>query len=428
MKVLIVGGGGREHAIAWKLRRDDPGADLVAAPGNPGIAEVARCMSVGASDVPALTELARREHPDLVVVGPEAPLAEGVADGLRSHGIRCFGPSRAAAQIEASKRFAKESMLRAGVPTATASWHTDPDSAKRAARSLGAPLVVKASGLAAGKGVVVCGSIAEAESAIDSMLRDNAYGKAGEEVLVEAFMEGEELSIFYLTDGTNFRPMLPVQDHKRLGEQDTGPNTGGMGAYAPVSIASTELVEQVGAQIVAPTLADLRDRSTPFTGLLYVGLMVTESGPMVVEFNCRFGDPETEVVLPLMRSELLPLLLAASVDNGLAGAPEIEFRNESGVTIVIASPGYPESPVTGAEIRLSESPTNSVIFHAGTKRNGQGVLRTSGGRVFAATGIGPTLSEAQRASMAAATSISFDGAYHRRDIGWREMARDARVT
>ncbi|MEP7347621.1 MAG: phosphoribosylamine--glycine ligase [Gemmatimonadaceae bacterium] len=428
MKVLIVGGGGREHAITWKLHRDDPSTDLVAAPGNPGIAELARCVPVGISDLVGLTELARAERPNLVVVGPEAPLADGLADRVRSHGIACFGPSRAAAQIEASKRFAKECMLRAGVPTGSASWHTDADAAKEAARAFGAPVVIKASGLAAGKGVVVCAGLADADSAIDMMLRDNVFGSAGAEVLVEEFMEGEELSVFFLTDGTNFCPMLPVQDHKRLGEHESGPNTGGMGAYAPVSIASTALVEQVGIEIVAPLLADLRDRSTPFTGLLYVGLMLTPSGPKVVEFNCRFGDPETEVVLPLMRSPLLPLLVGATEHDGLAGVSQIAFSNESAVTVVVASSGYPEAPVTGVEIRLPEPPDNVVLFHAGTKRDTKGVLRTSGGRVFAATGIAATMAEAHRASTEAAGSIAFEGAYHRRDIGWRETARDARTT
>jgi phosphoribosylamine--glycine ligase len=428
VKVLIVGGGGREHAIAWKLRRDDPAVEIIAAPGNPGISEVARCVAVRVTDVPALTELARFERPGLVVVGPEAPLADGLADHIRSHRIRCFGPSRAAAQIEASKRFAKECMLRAGVPTATATWHSDSESAKRAARVLGAPVVIKASGLAAGKGVVVCSSIRDADSAIDMMLRHNVFGAAGTEVLVEEFMEGEELSLFFLTDGRSFRSMLPAQDHKRLGEHDTGPNTGGMGAYAPVSIATPELVERVGAEIVGPTLADLHERSTPFSGLLYVGLMLTSGGPKVVEFNCRFGDPETEVVLPLMQSELLPMLAAASEQGGLSGAPNVAFGKDAGVTIVVASPGYPEAPRTGAAISITDAPANAQIFHAGTVRDEAGVLRTSGGRVFAVTGVGETMCQAQLAAAAGARCVAFEGAYHRRDIAWRELARDARTT
>ena len=425
MKVLIVGGGGREHAVAWKLRLDDPDVELVAAPGNPGIAEVARCVAIGTSDVPALTELARSERPDLVFVGPEAPLAAGLSDRIRSHGIRCFGPSRAAAQVEASKRFSKECMLRAGVATADASWHADSESAKRAARDLGAPVVIKACGLAAGKGVVVCESIAAADSAIDLMLRFKAFGEAGAEILVEEFMTGEELSVFFLTDGVNFRSMIPAQDHKRLWEHDVGPNTGGMGAYAPVSIATPDLVRRVGDEIVAPTLADLRDRSTPFSGLLYVGLMLTASGPKVVEFNCRFGDPETEVVLPLMKSELLPMLAAAAEHNGLASAPAVAFSGGAGVTIVVASPGYPDAAQTNAEIRLAGAASNAFIFHAGTTRDGAGVLRTAGGRVFAVTGVGDTIRDAQLAAVSGAASINFDGAHHRRDIGWRELARHA---
>jgi len=428
VKVLIVGGGGREHAIAWKLRQDDPAVELVAAPGNPGIAGFARCAPIAAGEIALLAELAHREHPDIVVVGPEAPLANGLCDRLRAAGIRCFGPGRSASQLEASKRFAKESMLRSGVPTALASWHSEPESAKRAARQFGAPVVIKASGLAAGKGVIVCSTLREADEAIDLMLRQHSFGAAGAEVLVEEFMTGEELSLFFVTDGINFRPMLPAQDHKRLGEQDTGPNTGGMGAYAPVSIASSELVERIGREVVAPTLADLHDRSTPFTGLLYAGLMLTEDGPKVVEFNCRFGDPETEVVLPLMESSLLPFLIGASEHDGLSGAPDIEFRRQAGVTIVVASPGYPDAPATGSEIQISEPPPGTVVFHAGTRRDTEGVLRTAGGRVFAVTGIADSMPEAQAAAAAAADSVSFPGAYHRRDIGWRELARHARTS
>lgn len=414
--------------MAWKLRRDDPAVDIMAAPGNPGIAELGSCVSVGPTDLDGLTELATGEAADLVIIGPEAPLAEGLSDRVRTAGIRCFGPSAAAAQLEASKRFAKECMLRSGVPTASASWHHDVDSASRAARALGAPVVIKACGLAAGKGVVVCSTLEEADAAIHLMLRENAFGAAGAEVLVEEFMEGEEVSIFFLTDGTSALPMIPAQDHKRLGEHDTGPNTGGMGAYAPVSIADRALVDQVREQIVDPLLADLRERGTPFAGLLYAGLMLTATGPRVVEFNCRFGDPETEVVLPLMDSQLLPLLMAASEYGGLSGVPSILFSGESAVTTVVSAPGYPNSPVTGAEIRLSAPPDGAIVFHAGTRRDTQGVLRSSGGRVFAVTGVAATMREALTRSATGAGSISFEGAYHRRDIGWRELARDARAT
>ncbi|MFN8570672.1 MAG: phosphoribosylamine--glycine ligase [Gemmatimonadaceae bacterium] len=425
MKVLIIGGGGREHAIAWKLKRDDSAVELVAAPGNPGIEQIARCVPVGTADTEGLVALADHERPDLIVVGPEAPLADGLCDRLRAKRLRCFGPGKGAARIESSKTFSKDLMLRAGVPTANASWHSDVDSAKQAVRVLGAPVVIKASGLAAGKGVVVAESVDDADRAIDAMLRQRSLGVAGAEVLVEEFMTGEELSIFFVTDGTNFLPMLPAQDHKRLGEHDTGPNTGGMGAYAPVSISNPALVARVGSEIIEPTLVALRELGSPFSGLLYAGIMLTPTGPKVVEYNCRFGDPETEVVLPLMTSPLGEVMLAASVENGLAGASPIHFSDSAAVTTIVASPGYPEKPRTGAPIRFGSAPETSIVFHAGTKRDEFGELRTSGGRVFAVTGLGRSISEARRASEAGVASIAFDGAYHRRDIGWRELSRSA---
>ncbi len=425
MKILIVGGGGREHAIAWKLKRDDDAVELIAAPGNPGIEQIARCVPIGAADTAALVSLAERERPDLTVVGPEAPLADGLCDQLRAKGLRCFGPSAAAARIESSKSFSKALMQRAGVATANASWHSDVDSAKRAVRVLGAPVVIKAAGLAAGKGVVVAETTDDADRALDAMLRQRTLGAAGAEVLVEEFMTGEELSIFFATDGTNFLSMLPAQDHKRLGEHDTGPNTGGMGAYAPVSISSADLVARVGAEIVAPTLAALRELDTPFSGLLYAGIMLTAAGPRVVEFNCRFGDPETEVVLPLMESRLGEIMMAASTENGLRGAVPIRFAESAAVTTIVSAPGYPDKPKTGSPIRFGQTPDNAIVFHAGTKRDESGALCTAGGRVFAVTGLGRSIAEARRASEDGVASVAFDGAYHRRDIGWRELARGA---
>jgi phosphoribosylamine--glycine ligase len=428
VKVLLVGGGGREHAIAWKLTQDDPGLELVAAPGNPGIAALGRCVPVSATKVGALVELANAERPELVVVGPEAPLALGVADQLRACGHAVFGPSAAAARIESSKRFAKQLMVDAGVPTAEASWHADAESARRAVRERGAPVVIKASGLAAGKGVVVCGSMDEANAALDAMLLGKQLGDAGEEVLVEEFMEGEELSVFALTDGTNFATMLPSQDHKRLRERDQGPNTGGMGAYAPVSVAGPSVLEDIERRIIAPTLAAMREQGTPFQGLLYAGLMLTATGARVVEFNCRFGDPETQVVLPLLSDPLLPLLQAAAEHGGLAGVTAPAFRDGAAVTTVVASAGYPDTPHVGVRVHLGDAPAGSIIFHAGTRFDEGGRLVTSGGRVFAATAVAPTFAEAQAGSIAAARSIWFEGAYFRRDIGWRELARRARAS
>ena len=428
MKVLIVGGGGREHAIAWKLRRDDPTLDLHCTPGNPGIAEVARCHAVPVSNTQEVVRLATRERFDLTVVGPEAPLAAGLVDALGANGQRAFGPTAAAARIESSKQFSKQLMMEAGVPTARATWHRDVASAREAARQAGHPLVIKASGLASGKGVMVCESIATADRAIDDMLSAHRFGASGDEILVEEYMEGEELSIFFLTDGVHSRAMIAAQDHKRLEDGDEGPNTGGMGAYAPVTLATRDLVFHVTQHIVEPTLSAMRNLGAPFRGLLYCGLMLTETGPRVVEFNCRFGDPETQVVLPLMKSPLLPYLMASTSEGGLASMPDIDFLPDAAVTTVVAAAGYPESPRSGDDIDLSAVPDDVIIFHAGTARSSDGDLRTSGGRVVAVTGVAPTFSEAQERSRYGAGLVRFPGAQFRQDIGWRENARRAGVT
>jgi phosphoribosylamine--glycine ligase len=424
MKVLIVGGGGREHALAWKLVRDNPSLDLLAAPGNPGIAELGRCVSVAATDVTALLELARAERPQLTVVGPEASLAAGIVDAFRGAGFPIFGPTAAAARIEASKSFAKELMREAGVPTARAERHTSPVAAKRAAAAFGAPVVIKASGLAAGKGVIVSQSLAEANEAIDAMLQGHAFGAAGDEILIEEFMAGEELSIFGLTDGTTVLPMLPAQDHKRLLEGDQGPNTGGMGAYAPVSIGTPALVDEVVQCIFRPTLATLHARGTPFTGLLYAGLMITRDGPKVVEFNCRFGDPETQALLPLLESDLLAPFLAIAHGEPL-GAAQLRWSDRHAVTTVVAASGYPDAPRKGDPITLPATGPNVHIFHAGTARTADGTLVTAGGRVFAVSATGSSLAEAQRLSAEAADGIAFAGKQYRADIGWRELERRA---
>ena len=424
MKVLIVGGGGREHALAWKLLRDDPTLDLIAAPGNPGIAELGRCVPVGQSDIPALLRLAGEERVDWVMVGPEAPLAAGIVDAFRAAAVPIFGPSRAAAEIETSKRFAKELMGRAGVPTGRAQSFTDAEHAKRHARTLGAPVVIKASGLAAGKGVVVAESLEDAEAAIDAMLRDAIFGDAGREVLVEEFMQGEELSLFALTDGTNFATMLPAQDHKRLLDGDRGPNTGGMGAYAPVSIGSTDLVEVASDRVFAPTLRALRDAGRPFAGLLYAGLMVTADGPKVVEFNCRFGDPETEAILPLLSSSLLEPMLAIARGEPLPRDLSLRWADGAAVTTVVAAPGYPEQPRTGGSLTLPAPEQGVTVFHAGTRATPDGLV-ASGGRVLAVTAVAPTLEAAREASRRYAERVGLEGKRLRTDIGWREVARVA---
>jgi len=427
VKILLLGSGGREHAIAWKLSRDDSQLDLVAAPGNPGLASLGRCVPVSPTDPAAVVALAEAEHPDLVVIGPEAPLAAGVSDALREAGFPVFGPSQAAAQLESSKRFAKEVMFAAGVPTAGASWHRDIASAESAARAYGAPVVIKASGLAAGKGVVVANDLTEADDAIRRML-GGSFGEAGSEILVEEFMCGEELSVFAITDGEHFTVLPPVQDHKRLLEGDLGPNTGGMGAYAPVSVANHGVLAETAERIIRPTLAEMRRRDTPFRGLLYVGLMLTDSGPRVVEFNCRFGDPETQVVLPLLRCSLLDLMLGASREDGLAGAGPVPEVVECAVTTVVAAPGYPDAPTTGAPIMLPALPPGVTIFHAGTRLGARGELLSAGGRVLAVTAVAGSIEGAHRASLATAQAVRFEGMVLRRDIAWRELARRAGVT
>lgn len=428
MKVLIVGGGGREHALAWKLRRDDPNAEIIAAPGNPGIASVARCVPIAADKLEPLAELAETQRVDFTLVGPEVPLEAGIVNLFGSRGLPVFGPTREAARIETSKRFAKELMTGAGVPTARATHHTDARDAKRALEEFTAPLVIKASGLAAGKGVVIAESAAEAERAIDAMLNDRVFGAAGREILLEEFMEGEELSLFVITDGENAVPLLGAQDHKRLLDGDFGPNTGGMGAYAPASIATPDIVGQAMREIVEPTLKAMREQGSPFRGLLYAGLMLTTDGPRVVEFNCRFGDPETQALMPLMDSSLLELIAAVAGGGSLKRSRAPRWKQLLAVTTVIAAEGYPEKPRTGDVIELPEAETGVEIFHAGTARNAAGELVTAGGRVLSISAVAPGLLEAAEQSREFAERVSFKGKQLRRDIAWRELTRGARVT
>lgn len=429
MKVLIVGGGGREHALAWKLRRDDPNAELLAAPGNPGIASLARCVSIASDKLGELASFAEEERVDLTMVGPEGPLDLGIVNLFQSRGLPIFGPTREAARIETSKRFAKELMLRSGIPTARATHHGDAKEAKIALADFAAPVVIKASGLAAGKGVIVAQSVTEAERAIDAMLSDRVFGAAGREILIEEFMEGEELSLFAVTDGERALPMLAAQDHKRLLDGDFGPNTGGMGAYAPTSLACPALVARVMSEIIQPTLVAMREEGCPFKGLLYAGLMITASGPRVVEFNCRFGDPETQALMPLMDSSLLELIAAVGGGGSLRTSRVPDWKALSSVTTVLAAEGYPESARRGDVIRLPAPATGIEVFHAGTALDpATGELVTTGGRVLAVTAVAPTLTEAAERSRAYAEQVSFRGKQLRRDIAWRELTRNARAS
>lgn len=429
MKLLLVGNGAREHAIAWKIKRDDPSLEIVCAPGNPGIGELGGCIPVKADDVRGLLAFAERGDIDMTIVGPEAPLSLGIVDAFRASGHAIFGPTQKAAEIETSKRFAKSLMLASHIPTATASHHSDVAGALEAVRSMGTPVVIKASGLAAGKGVVIARSGEEAERAIYMMLEDRAFGDAGEEILVEDFMEGEELSLFVLTDGVRALPMIPAQDHKRLLDRDVGPNTGGMGAYAPVSIATPDIMSEAMNVIVEPTLAALRKHDRPFTGLLYAGLMMTARGLKVVEFNCRFGDPETEAVLPLLESSLLEPLATIARGGSLNVSTGLEWSRQFAATTVLAAHGYPDAPRKGDTIRLPAPPDGVHVFHAGTARDDEtGELRTNGGRVLAVTATADSLGEAVMTSRDYAERVAFDGKQFRRDIAWRELERSAGVT
>lgn len=424
MRILIVGNGGREHALLWRLRRDAPGAEFAVTRPNGGMSE-AEAVDLSPDDVDGVTAWAVAHRPDLVVVGPELPLAGGLVDRMTGAGIPAFGPTAGAARIESSKAFAKELMVRVGVPTAPHRSFIDPLEAEAWLLRHGAPVVVKASGLAAGKGAVVCSTLPEAREALRSLMSGDAVGEAGREVVLEAFMEGEELSVFALTDGREAVVLLPAQDHKRVGEGDTGPNTGGMGAYAPVSIASPGLLREVRERILLPVLDALRREGSPFRGLLYAGLMLTDEGPRVVEFNCRFGDPETQVVLPLLEGSLLDALLEVARGGSLAGWRP-GWREGAAVTTVLASAGYPGSHPRGLPIHVPrelEGDPNLLVFHAGTRRQGADLV-TSGGRVMAVTGLGPTLGDAAERSRRGAEAIRFQGRHFRRDIGWRELARD----
>lgn len=422
MRVLVIGGGGREHALCWALARS--AAALFCAPGNAGTATLATNLPISADDHGALIDAAKRQTIDLVVVGPEAPLAAGLVDRLTAAGIKAFGPTAAAARIEASKAFAKEIMTQARVPTATSRTFTELDAALRYIAAHREPLVVKASGLAAGKGAVVCRTRAEAEATAREMF-GGKFGEASRAVLVEAFLEGEELSVFILTDGERWALLPPAQDHKRLCERDQGPNTGGMGAYTPVSIATDRLLDRVERQVVRPVLQEMAASGARYRGLLYAGLMIAPDGtPNVLEFNCRFGDPETQAALPALDGDLLDDLWR--IGAGEVWRPRVAriAPARAAVTTVLAARGYPEAPEKGVTITVpTVLPPDTLLFHAGTARDAAGTLRSAGGRVLNATGLGPTVAAAAAASRRLAEAVQFEGKVFRRDIGWREVAR-----
>jgi phosphoribosylamine--glycine ligase len=412
VKVLVLGAGAREHALVVALAADPAVTALAAAPGNPGMAGTAELLAVDLMDGAAVAELAGRWGADLVVVGPEAPLVAGVADAVRQHGIACFGPSRAAAALEGSKAFAKQVMVEAGVPTARAVVCDTDEQVVEALAEFGTPHVVKDDGLAAGKGVVVCDD--------DATALEHAHGclaKSGGRVVVEEFLDGPEVSLFCLTDGTTVVPLAPAQDFKRLGNGDEGPNTGGMGAYSPLPWAPDDLAQRVVEQVAQPTVDALRRRGTPFVGLLYVGLALTGRGLRVIEFNARFGDPETQVVLARLRTPLAGLLHAAATGT-LADVPPLEWSDDAAVTVVLASPGYPASPSTGGVIDgldVQDEET-CVVLHAGTALDGYGHTICAGGRVLSVVGTGPDLTAARDAAYRRLHRIALDGGQYRIDI------------
>jgi phosphoribosylamine--glycine ligase len=421
VKVLVVGGGGREHVLCWALCRS---AAVFCAPGNPGTAELGTNLPIKVTDHAGIVDAVREHGIDLTVIGPEAPLAAGLVDDLAQAGLKAFGPTAEAAQIEASKAYAKEIIFAAGVPTAGSETFADQHKALDYIASHAEPLLVKASGLAAGKGAIVCSTREEAVTAAREMF-GGKFGDAGKLVVVEEFLTGEELSILALTDGEQVMLLPASQDHKRIGEGDTGPNTGGMGAYTPVSIAQRALLERADRDIIRPVLAELANRGTPYRGVLYAGLMVDDTGhAKVLEFNCRFGDPEAQVVLPAADLDLTEQLW--SIGAGEAWKPPVTYcaARQAAVTTVLATPGYPASPVKGQEIGLPDRPPqHTILFHAGTAVDDGGVLRAAGGRVLNATGLGRDVVEAAERSRALAESITFEGRQFRRDIAWREVAR-----
>jgi phosphoribosylamine--glycine ligase len=424
MRVLVVGSGGREHALCWAIAASPLCDALFCAPGNPGIAAEASCVPIAASDLDGILALCAAERIDFVVVGPEAPLVAGLVDRLEEKGIAAFGPTAAAASLEGSKGFTKDLCAKYGIPTAAYRRFHDARAAKDYVRAEGAPIVVKADGLAAGKGVTVAATIAEAEAAIDDALIANRFGAAGAEVVIEEFLGGEEASFFALTDGKTALPLASAQDHKRVGDGDVGPNTGGMGAYSPAPCVTPEIEAQVMARIIRPTLAAMAKEGRPYKGVLYAGLMLTKNGPMLIEYNARFGDPECQVLLLRLKSDLLPALLAAR--DGVLDDFDLRWRDEVALCVVLAAKGYPDNPEKGSVIKgldaAAASDPSVRIFHAGTKRAGD-TLVADGGRVLNVVALGASVKAARDRAYAVVDRIDWPQGFCRRDIGWRALSR-----
>jgi phosphoribosylamine--glycine ligase len=436
LKILVIGSGGREHALAWKLAQSPRVSEVIVAPGNAGTATEPRCRNaaVKVGDLDGLLRLAQDEAVALTVVGPEVPLVAGVVDRFREAGLRIFGPTAAAAQLEGSKAFAKDFLARHGIPTAYYAVHTEVEAALAYVRDRGAPIVIKADGLAAGKGVIVAMTLEEAEAAVRDMLAGNAFGDAGARVVIEEFLDGEEASFISMVDGRTALPMATSQDHKRVGDGDTGPNTGGMGAYSPAPVVTPEVHARVMREIVEPTVAGMAADGAPFTGFLYAGLMIDASGaPKVIEFNVRFGDPETQPVMLRLQSDLVDLVEAAL--EGRLDTAEAVWDPRPSLGVVMAARPYPDTPVTGDVISgldagdapgqdASATPAASKTFHAGTAFDAEGRVVSAGGRVLCVTALGETVAKAQRNAYAGVAAITWAHEFHRSDIGWRAIARE----
>ena len=422
MKVLVIGSGGREHALVWKLAQSPKVEKIYGAPGNPGIAQIGECVNISPTDIKGLADFAEKEGVDLTVVGPEAPLVAGIVDEFESRGLKIFGPSKEAARLEGSKAFSKEMMKKCGVPTADFEVFDDPEKAKEYIKEKGAPIVVKADGLAAGKGVVVARNVEEALEAIDKIMIEKVFGDAGNRVVVEDCLFGEEASYLVVTDGENFIPLATAQDHKAVFDGDKGPNTGGMGAYSPAPVLSKEMEKEVQEKVIKPILKGLKKEGHPFKGILYAGLMITEEGSSVLEFNVRFGDPEAQVILRRLKTDLVDVCQSVIEGNLI---DSLEWIPETAICVVLASKGYPGKYEKGkviTGIEEAEKIDNVVVFHAGTPIK-DGELVTNGGRVLNVTALGKDIVEARENVYKAIEKIHFDGMHYRKDIGLKALKR-----